>query len=95
MIIDSKDATTHPSAKMSPSFKKLVQVFKWKDSYRSLHPSAEQFSRYYGSIRGEGATRIDRSYHYGEIQISSAIYLPLAFSDHHTNVVTAVLPLKD
>ena len=92
MIIDSKDATTHPSAKMSPSFKKLVQVFKWKDSYRSLHPSAEQFSRYYGSIRGEGATRIDRSYHYGDIQISSAIYLPIAFSDHHTHVVTAVLP---
>ena len=69
-----------------------MQTFKWKDSFRSLHPSAEQYSRYYGSTRGEGATHIDRCYHYGEIRINSAIYLPLAFSDHHAHVVAVVLP---
>ena len=63
-----------------------------KDSFRSIHPSAVQFSRYYGNTRGEGASRIDRCYHYGDITIRSATYLPLAFSDHHAHVVEVVLP---
>ena len=92
MIIDKQDATNHTESKMSPTFKRLVQSFKWTDSFRTLHPSAEQFSRYYSSTRGDGATRIDRCYHYGQMNISGATYLPLAFSDHHAHVVTIILP---
>ena len=77
---------------MSPSFKRLVQTFQWKDSFRQLHPTSEQYSRYYGINRGEGASRIDRCYHYGEINIQSASYLPLAFSDHHAHIVKIILP---
>ena len=47
MIIDKCDATNHPEAKMSPTFKKLVRSFNCVDSFRSIHPTAVQFSRYY------------------------------------------------
>ena len=50
------------------------------------------FSRYYSDARGQGATRIDRQYHFGNIQIKEAKYLPLAFSDHHGHVVTISIP---
>ena len=86
MIIDKHDATNHPESKMSPTFKRLVKSFKWTDSFRTLHPHAVQYSRYYSSTRGDGATRIDRCYHHGDLDISSATYLPLAFSDHHAHV---------
>ena len=92
MIIDKKDATTHQETKMSPTFKRLAKSFNLNDSFRTLHPSAEQFSRYYCTGRGEGATRIDRCYHYGDVEIRSATYLPLAFSDHHAHVVEILLP---
>ena len=78
-IIDKKDATNHPDAKMSNSLKRVTKVFSMKDSFRSLYPKVEAFSRYYGDTRGKGATRIDRQYHYGEIVIKEAKYLPLAF----------------
>jgi hypothetical protein len=91
-ITDKADATNHPAATMSPSFKRLSQTFYWKDSYRSLYPSQKQFSRYYENTRGEGATRIDRCYHYGEIFINSASYEPLSCSDHHAHIVNITLP---
>ena len=92
MIINKQDATAHQAAKMSPTFQRVVRTFKWTDSYRELHPNTSQFSRYYGEGRGGGATRIDRCYHYGNITVKSATYLPLAFSDHHAHVVTVELP---
>ena len=92
MIINKQDATYHQAAKMSPTFQRVVRTFKWLDSYRELHPNVKQFSRYYGNSRGEGATCIDRSYHYGDITVKQALYLPLAFSDHHAHVVTVELP---
>ena len=91
-ITEKIDATNHPAAKMSPSFKRLCQTFNWKDSYRNLHKNEKQFSRYYGNSRGDGATRIDRCYHYGDISIKSASYEPLAFSDHHAHIVKLALP---
>ena len=78
-IIDKSDATNHPDAKMSNSLKRVIKVFNMKDSFRSLYPKVKAFSRYYGDTRGKGATRIDRQYHYGEIVIKEAKYLPLAF----------------
>ena len=92
MIINKQDATAHQAAKMSPTFQRVVQTFKWVDSFRILHPKVKQFSRYYGDSRGDGATRIDRCYHYGDLTVKKAIYLPLAFSDHHAHVVTIELP---
>ena len=92
MIINKQDATAHQAAKMSPTFQRVVRTFNWVDSYRVLHPTAKQFSRYYGDSRSEGATRIDRSYHYGDITVKKATYLPLAFSDHHAHVITIELP---
>ena len=91
-IIDKIDATAHQAAKISQSFRRLSQTFNWKDSYRCIYPTDKQFSRYYGNARGEGATRIDRCYHFGEIQINSASYVPLAFSDHHAHIVNITLP---
>ena len=49
MIIDKCDATKNPETKMSPTFKRLVRSFNWVDSFRVLHPSDIQFSRYYKS----------------------------------------------
>ena len=91
-ITEKIDATAHPVAKMSPSFKRLTQTFNWKDSYRHLHPSDKQYSRYFENTRGEGATRIDRCYHYGDIAINYASYEPLAFSDHHAHIINITIP---
>ena len=85
-ITEKIDATAHPAAKMSPSLKRLTPTFNWKDSYRHLHPSDTQYSRYFENTRGEGATRIDRCYHYGDIKINKASYKPVAFSDHHAHI---------
>ena len=41
-------------------------------------PVFEAFSHYYN----QGATRIDRQYHWGEISIKKSEYIPVAFSDH-------------
>ena len=91
-IISKEDATDHQDAKMSNSLKRVVKVFDMKDSFRSLYPKVKAFSRYYGDIRGHGATRIDRQYHFGNITIQEAKYLPLSFSDHHGLVVSICLP---
>ena len=91
-IIDKADATNHPDSKMSNSLKRVTKVFDMKDSFRMLYPKVKAFSRYYGDTRGQGATRIDRQYHFGNISIKEAKYLPLAFSDHHGLVITICLP---
>ena len=72
-IIDKKDATNNAEQKLSPSLKRLVNVFSMKDSFRTLHPEVKIFSRYYRSEEyGDGATRIDRSYHFGEVVVKEA-----------------------
>ena len=76
-IIDKKDATRNPETKVSAYFKRLVSTFSWIDSYRSLHPGRQTFSRYYSNDHhGEGATRIDRMYHEGNMEIMEAEYEP-------------------
>ena len=62
------------------------------DSFRLLYPKLSAYSRYYGDVRGHGATRIDRQYHWGDLTIKEAKYLPLSFSDHHGLVVVISLP---
>ena len=91
-IVEKKDATNHPDSKLSKGLQRLIKVKDWKDSYRTLHPSTEIFSRYYENSRAEGATRIDRSYHYGVVEVESARYLPAAFSDHFAQIIKLILP---
>ena len=91
-IVDKKDATNHQDAKISPSLQRLVKTFKWQDCFRDLYPNEQIFSRYYSNVRAEGATRIDRMYHWGEIKVKEAKYCSLAFSDHMAHVVSIILP---
>ena len=78
-IIEKKDATKYPEAKMSKCLERLVKIRHWNDSFRSLHPTAQVYSRYYDNTRGEGASRIDRCYQYGSLKPMKAYYVPLAF----------------
>ena len=72
-ISKKEDATKNPESKMSPSLKRLERIFSWQDSFRTLYPSKKCFSRYYANDRhGDGASRIDRSYHFGEVGIQQA-----------------------
>ena len=92
-ITSKEDATKNPEAKISPSLKRLIKTFSWQDSFRGIYPTEKIFSRYYDSERfGEGATRIDRSCHYGSLIVSDAKYISLAFSDHMALIVSLKLP---
>ena len=92
-IIENSDATKNSSNKQSKSLKRLVRNFSWIDSFKQLHPHSQQFSRYYdNSAQGEGASRIDRMYHYGQLLILEAYYVGVAFSDHLTLIVRIKLP---
>ena len=75
-IIDLKDSVKFPHNKISPLCKNLIRAFSWSDSFCKLHPRDVQYSRYQGAD-GEGATRIDRSYHWGSLQVSDVAYLLL------------------
>ena len=73
--------------------KRLVNVFSLTDSFRTLYPLNKIYSRYYSNeFHGEGATRIDRLYHYGEVVVIKAQYQGVAFSDHHCHVIEYKLP---
>ena len=91
-IIDKKDATTNPVSKISPSLSRLVNAFGWKDSFRYLHPQSLTFSRYYEVRGSQGASRIDRQYHWGEVCPFSAEYSPIAFSDHLAHTIRLQVP---
>ena len=69
-IVENRDATKNASSKQSKSLKRLINNFSWVDSFRKLHPESQQFSRYYDhALHGEGASRIDRMYHYGQLVV--------------------------
>ena len=90
-ITRDADATKNASQKMSPSLKRVIKSFSWSDSFRCLHPHSSIFSRYYeNEAHGDGATRIDRQYHWGEIEVLTAS--GIAFSDHHGLVLKLTVP---
>ena len=92
-ITDACDATKNPSQKMSPSLKRLIKNFSWSDSLRSLHPNALIYSRYYEHSRfGDGATRIDRQYWWGNLEVLEVKHVGVAFSDHQAVVVKVKVP---
>ena len=91
-IVNKKDATQYPEAKMSRGLQRLIHLKGWQDSFRTLYPHQEAFSRYYENTRAEGATRIDRNYHFGGLEVVDVKYLPVAFSDHFGQIVKISLP---
>ena len=91
LIIHLQDSVNSPQNKISPSCRKLVKAFSWIDSYRVTNPRTKQFSRYQ-SVDGDGATRIDRSYHWGDLEVSEAEYHSISFSDHLSLRVSYSLP---
>ena len=91
-ITNKEDCTRNPENKMSPSLKRLMQTFNLRDSFRSLYPSDKIFSRYYSRMGQDGATRIDRSYHWGGLTPTAAWYESVAFSDHMDHIVKFNLP---
>ena len=92
-IINNKDATRNQNDKQSPSLKRLVSALQWKDSFRLLYPSDLVFSREYDSVaHGPGATRIDRCYVYGDVEVLEVQYVGAAFSDHMIQIVKLKLP---
>ena len=91
-ITDKKDATHNPEQKMSRSLERLKNNQNWKDSYRTLHPSKLEYSRFYIQRQISGASRIDRCYHFGGLIPMFAQYVPIAFSDHFAHIVSFKIP---
>ena len=93
-IVDRKDATKNPGSKLSKCLLRLVKLRNWRDSFRVLHPTSLTFSRFYENSRAEGASRIDRCYSFGDLEVKKAFYVPIAFSDHFAHVVEYLVPEK-
>ena len=92
-----KDATHHPTSKVSPILQCLCSMKDWKDCYRCLHPSNKTYSHVYQRQMGEkglteGAARLDRVYSWGEVSCLKAKYCLAAFSDHLGLQVNIILP---
>ena len=77
---------------MSNCLRRLVKARDWSDSFRHLHPSALKYSRYYENARAEGASRIDRCYHFGSFVVEQAMYVPLTLSYHFAHVGKFLVP---
>ena len=93
-IADNLDSLKYAEQKISPTLKRFIHVFNLSDSFRCLHPDAKVFSRYGSAAAGEGATRLDRTYHYGELKIVAANYVGASFTDHLCLIVEAEIPGK-
>ena len=93
-ITHNIDCTHHPEAKKSPSLTRLINTFDMVDSFRTIFPNLKMFSHYYSSGQHghQGATRIDRSYNWGDVSVHDARYVPVAFSDHMAYIVSISIP---
>ena len=87
-IVDKKDSLIHPDQKMSKCLSKLIKLYGLKDAFRALYPHSRQYSRYYIAKGVQGATRIDRCYVWGRLEVDEAVYIPVSFSDHLGHIVT-------
>mgnify|MGYP002637546871 FL=1 len=92
-IIALNDSTRNPHTKVSPSCRNLVRAFSWCDSFRKMYPRAPQYSRHSDHPHhGSGASRIDRSYHWGNLEVREAEYKSISFSDHFCLTIDYGLP---
>ena len=91
-IIRDEDCTANPGPKTSPSLKRLVQLKDWKDTFLKCNPNQTTFSHYYNrlseGILKQGATRLDRSYAWGNVDLKDSGYSNVAFSDHFAHLLT-------
>ena len=92
-IIVFSDSKKNSQSKMSPSCCNLVSTFSWIDSYCRLHPKTVQFSRYQNTD-ADGATRIGRSYQWGDIVVTESQYHSVLFHYHLCLRVSYNLPHK-
>ena len=91
-IATKQDTTTNHEQKISPNLKRLISIKGWEDTFRQLHPKQSCFSHYYKRTSAEGtqtqgASRLDRSYTWGQCKIVSASYESVAFTDHFAHLV--------
>ena len=92
-IIALNDSTRNPHTKVSPSCRNLVRAFSWCDSFRKMYPRAPTYSRHSDHPHhGSGASRIDRSYHWGNLEVREAEYKSISFSDHFCLTINYGLP---
>ena len=68
---------------MSPSLKRLVNVFGFRDTFRYIEPNTRQYSRCYSkqSIT-EGATRLDRIYISNKLEPTFKRHNTISILDH-------------
>ena len=60
-IINNIACRSYPEQKRSNTLKRLTTMYKLHDTYRKLHPSTRNYSRYYSKTENaQGATRLDR-----------------------------------
>ena len=86
------DTTQNPEQKISPNLKKLITIKNWKDTFRLLYPDQPVYSHYYkrtaaNGVQTEGASRLDRSYIWGQCKVVSSSYVSVAFTDHFAHLV--------
>lgn len=96
-ITHTTDCTHHPEPKMSPNLKKITSILKWKDTFRLLYPKTSTYSHFYcrqmtGTGLTQGASRLDRSYQWGELKTVSSEYIGAPFSDHMLHLVRVECP---
>ena len=46
-IVDNRDASNYPNAKLSSTLQRMIQLGEWRDCYRELHPQGQEYSRFY------------------------------------------------
>ena len=87
-----EDATHLAETKISANLQKLTKIKKLTDTFRLLHPNVRSYSHFYnwnaGGTMRQGASRIDRAYAWGGLEILKASYQSTAYSDHFLHLVT-------
>ena len=90
------DCTHNPESKLSSTLTRLLSAFSHFDSFRVLSPQDKVYSHFYKRLGGDiGASRLDRSYHWGNIEIVETAYISVAFSDHCAFLVKMTTPNID
>ena len=87
-ISNNIDCTNNPESKVSPSLKRLISSFSWSDSFRYKYPNSRIFSHYHNT----GATRIDTSFHWGNLKPIETSYMSVPLSYHMGFVTTFEFP---
>ena len=77
---------------MSSCLSHLTKSFNWFNRFWVLYPHKQVFSRYYDAKGIVRASRIDRQYNWGKVEITAAEYRPVAFSAHFALITKVRVP---